>query len=128
LRDLENVVFRLKEYSLRADYDHRKNANGVDFESYPELVAEKKSPPSADVKVPSSASSSSQQQQQQQADKNGSTGSAVQPTSQTQATGRQPTTDDISLREALEFLVNLAKQKKQEKRDHDIPFPLVPSK
>jgi hypothetical protein len=25
-------------------------------------------------------------------------------------------------------LVNLAKQKKQEKRDHDIPFPLVPSK
>jgi len=32
---------------------------------------------------------------------------------------------DISLREALEYLVSLAKQKKIERRDHDIPFPLT---
>jgi len=31
---------------------------------------------------------------------------------------------DISLKEALEYLVGLAKQKKLERRDHDIPFPL----
>jgi len=31
---------------------------------------------------------------------------------------------DVSLREALEYLVGLAKQKKIERRDHDIPFPL----
>jgi len=30
----------------------------------------------------------------------------------------------VSLREALEYLVGLAKQKKLERRDHDIPFPL----
>jgi len=31
---------------------------------------------------------------------------------------------DVSLREALEYLVGLAKQKKLERRDHDIPFPV----
>jgi len=33
--------------------------------------------------------------------------------------------DDLSLKEAVEYLVGLAKQKKMERRDHDIPFPLV---
>jgi len=32
---------------------------------------------------------------------------------------------DVSLREALEYLVALSKQKKVERRDHDIPFPLT---
>jgi len=31
---------------------------------------------------------------------------------------------DVSLREALEYLVALAKEKKVERRDHDIPFPV----
>jgi len=32
--------------------------------------------------------------------------------------------NDNSMKEALEYLMNLANEKKQEKRDHDIPFPL----
>lgn len=32
--------------------------------------------------------------------------------------------EEVSLKDAIEYLVALAKQKKQEKRDHDIPFPL----
>lgn len=44
---------------------------------------------------------------------------------------RQPSrvqqgSNDVSLQEALEYLVDLAKQqKKVERRDHDIPFPLI---
>jgi len=34
---------------------------------------------------------------------------------------------DISLKEALEYLVGLSKQQKIERRDHDIPFPLKPT-
>jgi hypothetical protein len=31
--------------------------------------------------------------------------------------------NDLSLKEALEFIVSLAKENKQRRRDHDIPFP-----
>lgn len=34
--------------------------------------------------------------------------------------------DEVSFKDAIEYLVALAKQKKAEKRDHDIPFPFKP--
>lgn len=34
--------------------------------------------------------------------------------------------EEVSLKDAIEYLVALAKQKKAEKRDHDIPFPFKP--
>jgi len=39
--------------------------------------------------------------------------------------GREQNSDseDVSLREAVDFLVGLAKKNKQQQRDHDIPFP-----
>lgn len=33
--------------------------------------------------------------------------------------------EEVSLKDAIEYLVALAKQKKAEKRDHDIPFPFT---
>jgi len=106
VRDLEDAVFRLKEYALKADLEST-NKDAGDIDSYPEIVAElqaekKSAPPSGNI--PPAAPGA-------QAAKNPTT---------VADTGKE---DDISLREALEFLMSLAKQKKQDRRDHDIPFP-----
>lgn len=110
VRDLEDAVFRLKEYALKADLESTQKDAG-DVDSYPEIVTElqaekKAAPPSGNV--PPAAVSGSQP--------------AKSPTTVAD-TGKDGKEDDISLREALEFLMSLAKQKKQDRRDHDIPFP-----
>jgi hypothetical protein len=132
VRDFEDAVFRLKEYALQIDLETadgnaaRKDSSDVDLESYPEIVSElqtakKAQLPPADrsqgTKVSTSQKSSSGDQAAASAAGGGGAAQTVDSATNEQEDG------DISLREALEFLVTLAKQKKQQRRDHDIPFP-----
>jgi len=96
--ELENVLYKLKEFArARQTASAQKESQDKTSEiDLNELAAVLKS-------------------QQQQA----SSGSKTRPAADTDSAN-----SDVSLREALEYLVGLAKQKKLERRDHDIPFPL----
>jgi hypothetical protein len=103
--ELENVLYKLKDYArdLQAASSRRDSPPGA---------ADARS----EVDELQSAASKSQQ----------AAGPVAAPKSRLPTVQQSDVEgNDISLREALEYLVSLAKQKKVEKRDHDIPFPLT---
>ena len=97
--ELENVLYKLKDYAreVHALQSQRKGAS--------------KSPIDNDLNELQQAASAGQ-------------GSAQRPRPAQQQPSTAEDASDISLKEALEYLVGLAKEKKIERRDHDIPFPL----
>jgi hypothetical protein len=101
--ELENVLYKLKDYAreMQAASSRKESQQGIDGKSEADelQIAASKSQlagEAAKAKVPAV---------QQSQDAEGAS--------------------DISLREALEYLVSLAKEKKVQRRDHDIPFPLT---
>jgi len=105
--ELENVLYKLKDYAreVHAQQSQRKD---------PSYNPDSKS--AADQELSELQNAAGQPQRP-------SGGVAQKP-----RPAQQPSTgtdaSDISLKEALEYLVGLAKEKKIERRDHDIPFPL----
>jgi len=106
--ELENVLYKLKDYAR--DLQSTANSASTGGRSRGDM---------ADLDVDDLQLTASAKTQQQSG---GASKSRVP-----LATSQQDlsSTDDVSLKEALEYLVSLAKQRKLERRDHDIPYPLV---
>jgi hypothetical protein len=107
--ELENVLFKLKDYAraVQAANSRETQQSGGESKSQPDA---------------SEALLDALKSQQS----SGASGN-VKPHSPPAAASHLDDNSDISLKEALEYLVGLAKQKKLERRDHDIPFPLQDS-
>jgi len=101
IMELENVLYKLKDYARELQASNSGRSRDSFLGDLADLDAD-------DLQL--TANSKSQQQ---------SIGSRPRVPSS------DLSKDDLSLREALEYLVGLAKQKKLERRDHDIPFPFV---
>jgi hypothetical protein len=101
--ELENVLYKLKDYAREMQASSRKESQqGSDGKSEADELQLAASKSQLGGEAGSKARLPSVQQPQ---DVEGAS--------------------DISLREALEYLVSLAKEKKVQRRDHDIPFPLT---
>jgi len=108
IMELENVMYKLKDFSreLQAAYNARDAAMLGDAE--PEFDINDLQRLAAAAKA--SRHSSAGQKSKLTADQSASDIDSI---------------SDNSMKEALEYLMSLANEKKQDKRDHDIPFPLM---
>jgi len=106
IMELENAVYKLKDFErgLQAAFNARDAAMLGDAEPEFDL---------SDLQRLAAAAKASRHP------------SAGQKTKVDQSATDLDGISDSSMKEALEYLMNLANEKKQEKRDHDIPFPLL---
>jgi len=111
IMELENVVYKLKDFFKQLQSADNARDAAMLGDAEPEFDLSDLQRLAAAAKSRHSAGSAA--------------GQKTRPSSVDQSASDVDSISDNSMKEALEYLMNLANEKKQDKRDHDIPFPLM---